>query len=392
MHVAIMSHNSMSRKHGTGVQLIRTFDDPGVPYTHFYLTSDYAGASEVKRSHRLEEVWPKWLKGKRSFAKMVKPLGFHPLWWYNDQINGRKFDRLISKCQIQPSVFYALVGTEQHARRAMSLISHFQCPYVVHIMDLYEPQGITPEEMPGMVALLEGAASVLVLTETIRDEVLKIRDFNVESVPIGIPRTQLKTTPPQNDKIRIFMMGRVYEGVELLAEAYEKIMLRWPNAQVVYAGNHLARIPEPFRSRIDYKGYISSHEQLQNVLNSCHVAFLCGPYHLDGFGKFSFPSRVSDYLMGGLPIVSAAGRGTAARRMLEPLETTCVRTVSTSAEIPAALDALTSTGAWLSASAAARYYAESNFLIDEIRTKILASLRAASRPVSTVPSPLAPAV
>jgi glycosyltransferase involved in cell wall biosynthesis len=378
MHVGIISECAMSHGHGTGVQMLRTFEESRSAYTHFYFSSHYAGRSEVRNSHLLDETLPFGITGKRTVAKWLRRVAIDWPWWNDDRLNARKFQRLLAAEKIRCDVMYVVVATEQHARRCLEILRQLGCPYVVHIMDLYDAEGIVPERMPAMRALLENAASVFVLTQALADEVCRVRSGGVTQVDIGAHHPPRAALPPGEKELRIALSGRIYEGIALLSDAVPQIQARWPHVRFHYCGTHLERIPQPLRSQVQFPGWLSREQVQQHLLDS-HIAFLCGPWELDGLGRFSFPSRVADYFMAGLPVIAAAGPGTAARRALLPLDGSAVRLVGDASQVIEAIARLSLSAEWQAASGAARRHGEKHFSMEAIRTTILAALRAACR-------------
>src|SRR5437016_12309128 len=134
----------------------------------------------------------------------------------------------------------------------------------------------------------------------------------------------------------------------------------------------------------DY-GRLTDPDQCQRCLANAHLAYLSGPSELDRFGKFSFPSRCSDYLMAGLPIVACVPPGSAAERFLQPLSPGCVRFVQSEIEISEAIESFTTTAErWSRASERARQYAVEHLDIEDVRDQVFTVLRAAVQKRTTV--------
>jgi hypothetical protein len=123
---------------------------------------------------------------------------------------------------------------------------------------------------------------------------------------------------------------------------------------------------------------VTAGDELSRWLAESHLAFLSGPSDLDCFGKFSFPSRCSDYLMAGLPVVACVAAGSATERFLQPLSPGCVRLARTESEIERAVESLTaSPERWVLASEQARSYARKHLSIETVREQVMSALRGA---------------
>jgi hypothetical protein len=228
---------------------------------------------------------------------------------------------------------------------------------------------------------VDRAREILCLTPPIGSEVAK---FGLPYTPllIGQPKTAhvAKGPPPAGGPVRLVVTGRPYEGgSNLLGDA----CLAWRAAgrpvDVVYIGSHYAALPPAVRPLVRDLGFVEDDDAFRRALADCHVAFLTGPDALDAFGRYSFPSRVGDLLMAGLPVLSACPAGSATAGMLAPITPAGVRAVGSGADIVAALDAFTSTAqGWAVASRSARTFAEGHLSIDVIRARMVQVLERAS--------------
>ena len=150
MRVCIISGLGMVKSHGTGAQLLRLFDASNTPFFHFYFTSWHYGKSVCDNSFALEEPakWP-WYRGRRFMARLERFLKIS--WWDgNNAVRAVKLQAFLKSHDLKADVAYVIVASEDEAQRAVSLLQHLQCPYVVHLMDLVHQQGLIPEAMPGL--------------------------------------------------------------------------------------------------------------------------------------------------------------------------------------------------------------------------------------------------
>ena len=377
MHVGIITEYAMNRTHGTGVQLLRLFQGQGVAFSHFYMWDDGSGHSECQPSYAIADPFWKYYRGRRTVTRIQHVLPNS--WWPLHNLNLRKFRALVGEEASQIDVAYVVVAHEDYARRAFSLLAHLKCPYVVHIMDIYHEDGLKPASMPGFANLLSHASAVIALTETIRTELLK---FDVESVsvlPIGQDSTPHEAAPWQTGQpVRLLIVGKPYPvGTQLITQARSALAQRFPDLQIEYAGTGFHHLPPELQKVTTDHGFITDHNVYNRLVADCHLAYLPGPSELDAFGKFSFPSRTSDYFMAGLPVMACVPAGSAAEGVLAPLEPECVHITRTPEELTKAVaDFTSSPERWKQASRRARDFAATHLSIDVIRPKIFGLLEA----------------
>ena len=276
MRIAIISECGMVRTHGVGAQTCRIFVDSGMPFFHLYFAEHGFGASECENSYRLEDrVWP--MKGKRIVNQIGRLMG--ATWWDKDEINRSKFQRLVHSKGLQANVGYVTVANEEMARRVVSLLRQLDCPYVVHLWDLYHPEGLDPDRMPGFRELLENASSVLVLSDAIREEVIKFDISDVENVVFCNDATvPVAKAPTPGETIRIAVVGMPFaQGINVLAAAVPDLNRFFPPVEFVYLGRYFESIPDTCRPMFRNCGYVRDDEYLK-VLADSHIAFLMGPF------------------------------------------------------------------------------------------------------------------
>jgi len=369
LRVAIVTECALSRKHGTGAQLLQLVDGAPFDFFHLYLTGEYAGLSECANSFRLED--PRYRgRGKRFVAPLERALGIN--WWNGDRIQPQKLRGLISRHRLSCDVAYVLVGSEQQAARAGSILGVLDCPYVLHVMDIYHGDGLSREATPAFARLAENAASLIAISEPIAAELKKFRPGAVEIMPIVHRATEVRATHAANGTVRVLLMGKPYaRGTELLAAAWDGISQRIPGIELAYVGQQAHGLPPGLQRIVRDLGYVSEAGELERLLSGCHLAFLPGPSEPDHFTRFSIPSRISDYLMAGLPIVATVGAGSATERFLGPLIPASVAAVSSPEQIVAAMEHFAGNPEhWLAASAAARKFAVEHLSVGAIRERL----------------------
>jgi hypothetical protein len=371
MKIGILTRDALTAKHGTGAQLLRLLEGADLSAFHLYWWWAHGGESERQPSYRL--IAPNWM-AKKGLFRVFSALGL--TWWKGTQINRAKLRELRQSENLQCDVVYAVVGDELSAQQVLSIAEEFGCPYVVHLMDLYEDQ-LDPNTMWGMKRLLAGASSVLVITEPLEREVRKFAPADVRRVFIGQNTDVPQAAPPvQEAPLSVLLSGRVYaSGLTLLEAALPQIQRAFPQIRFSYVGPEWEKFPASLHSVVQNLGFVSDVEYRQTIADA-HLAYLMGPLETDWLGKYSFPSRTSDYLMAGVPVLGCVGAGTATESVLMPLVPQAVRFTRTPDEICAAIAAFTeSSGSWCAASAAALAFALDHLAMEKIRAQWLTALR-----------------
>jgi glycosyltransferase involved in cell wall biosynthesis len=370
------------------MQLLRTFAGGPTDYFSLFLHSWHDGKSEPPRAHMLEdrwldERWPNGLRGRHAANRAMFRAG--QCWWSDGEVNLKRMQRLAREYDLRCDVAYVNIAKEESALKMCSLLRFLGCPYVVHLMDLYHDR-LDPATMPGMCRLMSGASAVIALTDALKDEAAKFSPRELITLGIGVEPGNRTAQPPAGGPFRIVFTGRVYrEGLEMLESSLPLIARAVSNVEFVYAGPHSATIPPILKERTQDFGFVNDADQFQRILTDSHCAFLCGPHVLDNLGMYSFPSRVADYMMAGLPVVGAVNPASATWRMLKPLDGAGVVLTNSPEEIVAGFAQLAGSAArWRQASESSRGYACAHFSMEHIRRSIHCLLDRAAQKTATV--------
>jgi hypothetical protein len=368
MRMCVISECALSYRHGTGAQMIRMFDWTDPSLFHLYLTNFYGGKSEVGRSFRIED--PRYLgRGRRVALRVERALRIN--WWNGDEVVQHRFRGLLARHGLKADVAYVIAAHEEHASKMRSLLRILGCPYVLHVMDIYHPEGLVPEAMPGFRDLIGGASGTLAISDAIAEQMAKFAGPSAQVIPIGHEVSEsVAQPPPVGQPLRVVMVGKPYaEGLAIFQAAWDEMHRRFPDIEVFYSGQHMLEFPKHIRARLQMSSYLSRADY-ESLLARCHVAFLSGPLALDRFGKFSIASRIADYLMTGLPVLACVGDGTAMQRFLQPLVPDAVRYTRTPEALLAALAAFRDPAAWRTAHQLGRAFAVANLDIRRVRSLV----------------------
>ncbi len=379
MRVGILSEFCLASSHGSGAQMLRIIDRAPLDYFHVYWSTRPFGLSAPGRHSHLFEDPLFWrpLRFNRAMAKLHAAIGLRG--WHGTALNTRLFDRLVPKAQVECDVIYAFATSEGSAAQCLALVEHLGKPCVVHIMDVQHEDGLDPATMPGFDALLRRAASVLVINEAIEREVRRFSVREVEVVPFcqtvyALPSQTLSTDGPQ----RVAVVGAIHHrGLDMLAEAWPRVVARFPRAELVYAGRQIEDFPATLRPHVRDLGFVTGQPYL-DLLHGSQVGYVPGPVDLGCYGRFSIPSRLADFCMAGLPVIACVAQESAAEIFLRPVQGDFV-------QIPTHADALVEQFAsWLGndarraeAGTQARRFAETHLSSATVAQTVVAHLRAA---------------
>ena len=132
-------------------------------------------------------------------------------------------------------------------------------------------------------------------------------------VPLGNNFNEIKRLPfDEINRFHVVYMGhlRKNQGVELVIEAFPKIIDRVPEARLVVIGTgplqeELKNMVRELRleKHVDFKGFIQSHAEVEDILTHCAVAV--APYvpHPNSFTYYADPGKPKAYMAAGLPVV-----------------------------------------------------------------------------------------
>src|SRR5205809_626470 len=383
--ICILTENELARNHGTGAQILQMVE--GSAFHHFHWHIGHGRKSEVRESLLLDDWRLPNVFGLGGIVRRLRR--FTGLtWWRGTQVNTSLFRSYLRVHGLKFNVAYVVVGRESDAARALSIVKTLRVPYVLHMMDIMESDGLKKETMPAIGELLAGASKVISLLPSITREMQKFISAPIQEIPIGQKITSWTAREFSHDQpIRLAMVGRPYAaGCELLADAWETVKRSQRKIELVYYGAQYKDMSRKLKQVCHNGGYFSDDEAYRKILAEAHLAFLSGPNANDMFGKWSFPSRTVDYLMAGLPILACVANGSSTEEILRPISPGGVAFTRNGPEICDAINRFTADKqSWLAASRAVRSFAERTMSLDTVRKRVLDALDAAARkPVTRI--------
>lgn len=372
MRVGVITASELARTHGTGAQLLKLYVGHD-NFWHFYWFSFHGTESEIANSTKLS-VRPVVIpKVGRLIRIGLQACGV--AWWYGANINRFRFRRLIRR--IGPfDVAHVVIADEVAATHARSLLVELACPYVLQIYDLMHEDGLDANMTPQFVQLIKNAKQVFGLTSNVCREIRKFRSDS-EMIGIGVDLSEFAPTLSRTDgTLRIVITGRPYEGgAKILADALTPLKNKFPGIEVHYVGAHFRCLPEKLQLSTTDHGFCESDEEYLRLLSSMSIAYLTGPDRDDCLGKYSFPSRVTDLCVAGLPIVACIPRTTATADVFAGQELTFYRRVDSVSQLPEAICSLADSQ---QARKESRLFAEKEFDLRVHQQRLMSSIERAA--------------
>lgn len=380
MQVAIITGLAPSSRHGSGVQILRLFEQREDASWCLYWAVQRGVGCEHARALRLERpAWFKAWRARRMQRAVLEACGLS--WWVGNEVRPGKLRKALTQRGWKCDVAYITVATEEDACRAASLVAVLGVPYVVHQMDVPYDDGLDPGVMPGFTHLLGQAECVLALSDPIRREVEKFGPRKVELLSFCQPMTPHRAQRPRPGfPLRMAIVGSLggkgNPAMRLLAESWENILAAVGQMECLYMGQDYEALPACLQRSVRYPGLVS-RDQFARERASCHLAFLPAPSRLDCYARFSLPSRLSDYMAAGLPVIACVTPGSAAESILYEIGRQAAPIAREPGQLLAELTRLLEPRAWAAASDRVLAYAQAHFDGEAARERIWSLLRQA---------------
>lgn len=377
MKVLSITQAELARSHGTGAQVLELLE--GTDYHHVYWHVCHGMRSESAHSTLLSDRLP-GVPGIRKLWRAARSCLGHT-WWRGTSVN-RSYVEALLRDEGPFDVAYVVIASEVDAARALSLLDVARVPFVLHVCDILETDGLN-EGMTAFASLVSRADVVFSLLPSITAELEKLHRRSYVPLPIGKPASDACARPPTpGGPIVVTFGGRPYAtGCAALAAAIPLLKdTLGDRLELRYVGPHFRDVPAELKPHCRDMGFIADEEEFRKHLAEAHIAFLSGPDTLDRFGLYSFPSRVVDYLHVGLPVVGCVPTGSATSLMLSESAPDAVSLGETAASLHEGILRFgDSTDAWRLANQSAIDAARSRFLLSKVRTTLLEALRDAAK-------------
>jgi hypothetical protein len=368
MRIALITEAALNQRHGTGAQLLRYLDGTELNLAHIFFLGWAGWQSDYKRSLSLAQ--PEWLERHHRLRSLARRLGFY--WWRYGGL--RHSTRAAIQVHATPcDVAWVVVGGERGASVARRIVAELRAPVLLHMMDLYAD---SLDACPHLTALAREAAGLIALTPTLREELCRVTGRDCMLLEVGQKLDVPQAYAPTSAGWNLLLTGRPYsDSLNLLQNALRLLPPGKRPRSICYPSSLAADIPAELSPGITQRAFIPDSAHFARLVAEQHIAYLQLPTQLDHFGRYSYPSRVTDYLMAGLPVVGHSPLGSAAEAVLSAAHPGVRLSHTGPAEIAANLATISATpAAWLEAHRAARTYAERHLDITTKQPAICAAL------------------
>jgi hypothetical protein len=388
----IIYRTGFAPTNGMSVQMQRLFGSAQEPLIHLMWDAKEAGRKSIPRVINTDDdiVW------KGAFGRIGRRLqGLQLLlgqsWWKSDRFNSAKLARALSRIPLQPRQAYINCGQEWDAVRACALWEAAgQPPYVLHIVDIFEPE-LSQEKTPNFIRLVRAAKHVLCLTRIIENEMTRAGAVSTSVFNLCSDRVSARRAAPAGP-FRVLISGALYKdrfgetkAMQLLREAWPELTRAFPGAELHYAGAASWGLPAELRCHVRDHGLLIG-DHYYKLLNSCHLAYVPVSHANTGFGRFSLPSRIPEYLIAGLPVIACTTEGTGIYEFFQSTPRECTRLVDDVNEfLSTAQEFAGNADRWERASLAATSYSEGTFAVGSAQEELFRHLNAVAtcKPMTT---------
>jgi glycosyltransferase involved in cell wall biosynthesis len=301
-------------------------------------------------------------------------------WWDRDHLNKTKLNRRLRDFRLRPKRAWVICMHERDASRAYALWEALGGPpFVLHVMDIFHER-LSASETPTFSRLVREAKHVICISENIAAEMENNGARSVSFLPCCSDFTA-EGRQPLEGPMRIIITGTIWSGVysnnpalHLLVAAWPKIQLRFPGVELHYAGPSGEKLPDELRSWVHNHGLLD-HKAYQDLLRSCHLAYLPVSHPSTTVGRFSVPSRLADYLACGLPTIACTDKDTAIASFLRSLpEGWAVNVADEQGLLNAVRELAEDPVRWTKASTSAASYARDRLRVEKIRAELFREL------------------
>jgi len=381
MRIALVTESALNSRHGTGDQLLACLAGADVDLTHLYYNGWAGWDSTHPRSLRLPE--PLWLERRPRIKSLARALGLY--WWRFGGLN-RNTRRRIRDHSAPCDLVWIVVASDKGARVARKIMNELRAPFVLHLMDLYAD---SIDAFPRLCELARSAAGLIGLTPPLAGELERISGRPCARIGIGRNLDVPRATPPGPEGWDLLLTGRAFQdSLGLLAAALRLMPESARPRAIHYPGKINRKLPPELAAQVTRLDFAPTPEGFAALVAARHIAYLQTSKTLNYFGRYSYPSRVTDYLAAGLPVVGHSPAGSAALAELGAARPGVRIGVGGPEQIAADLTELaTRPAAWREASAAARAFAEHRLDIRHVRAELFATLRNAAKNSARTPRP-----
>jgi hypothetical protein len=121
-----------------------------------------------------------------------------------------------------------------------------------------------------------------------------------------------------------------------------------------------------------------ARDAYNQLLNSCHLAYVPVSHANTSAGRYSLPSRIPDYLISGLPVIACTTEGTGIHEFFQSTPRECTRLIADTGEFLSTVQEFAGDPKrWEKSSNAAVAYSEKIFAVGPAQETLFRYLNAA---------------
>lgn len=312
--VCIISPHELSRRHGSGSQLIQLYEGSS-NFSHIFWQFAHGNETSVEHSSHLHD-WPLPKDRIRGAVRKLNAMSGFAYWTDSDELTKRGRSLLYRLGSF--NLAHVVVYDERTACKAKSLVQAIGCPFVVHFFDLFQDHGICDKDKT-LVWLLSNAKAAVASTVNAREQASKYCETG-QLIPNATQFSSRLSKRTLVGKLKLAIVGRPYPGgcirlAELIAENCKLL----DQVEIHYLGAHFNQIPSNLRSHVFNNGHFETAEAYLERLHTMDIGYICGPNGNDMLAKYSMPSRLTEFFALGMPVLFHVACSSATSDILRPI-------------------------------------------------------------------------
>ena len=324
-NVLVVTDNSISLKHGTGICLIKHFD----AYSEHKLLNLYSLYEGKPAFNQHCRIRPKLIPGL-AMKLMALGRGDKAKEWQNrleEFALQRNLRGRIEKLGFTTDIIYAVCFGYRGLLLLKKIAKEYgeKVPIILHFFD-YQPKD--SEAVPALLRSLSPAISeVWALTSTMVEEISQQMNRSVDLVRIfhiDLPHIYKEVHRPLTADFQAVMIGNCWipEMLTDIRRAWQYAKNKIGDLKPIQWYAHPSTIDKirhsniQFKPEIEYAGFVPDNQFFQ-VLRQSDMGII--PFNRkdipeNDYARFSLPSRITEMASIGLPIFCAAGPHTELER------------------------------------------------------------------------------
>jgi hypothetical protein len=326
---SIFSPRAVNGTHGTGVQIanfLETFR-PNLKAFNFGIPEPFKGDQASHLESRLATAWPLRTIGRRFWFDLCQETGIS--FWSDNALTAkgrRAIDRL--RGEVKNDRIMVVVANESDAKRWLAIAEIIRRPFDVILYDLVTSELPSPTSLPFLSAAILDAERVLTISPALSEVANSLGRCKTERIgfyrnaPTNFTSTGDNFAGAGNEALKVLVIA--YAHPEAMSDLFEVADCLNRDAGRLVELHLVGGIAVPSRFSI-LPPWVRSYGRVSDlqrdqIASRCDVAYLAGPclsITECPYSKYSIPSKMSDFLVAGLPILARVSIGSAVGTLLE---------------------------------------------------------------------------